>query len=91
MLTSKILTEIIENHSEFSGCPNSSNNFFQIDLDKLRNYLWYCYEKQLCWRWVCSGCKHIPKSFDLLKIWAKMPPKAAWLQKIATKVWRKTH
>jgi len=25
LLTSKIITEIIENHSEFSGCPNSCN------------------------------------------------------------------
>ena len=31
--------------------------------------VWYCYEKQWCWRW---GCKCTPKSFaDLLKIWAK--------------------
>jgi len=27
MLTSKIITEIIENHSEFSGCANSCNKF----------------------------------------------------------------
>jgi len=27
MLTSKIITEIIENHSELSGCPNSCNKF----------------------------------------------------------------
>jgi len=27
MLTSKILTEIIENYSELSGCPNSCNKF----------------------------------------------------------------
>jgi len=27
MLTSKITTEIIENHSEFSGCRNSYNKF----------------------------------------------------------------
>jgi len=31
----------------------------------------YCYEKQWCWRWGCRGCKCTPKSFDLLKIWAK--------------------
>jgi len=33
MLISKIPTEIIENHSEFSGCPNSCNKLLQIDLD----------------------------------------------------------
>jgi len=27
MLTSKIMTEIIENHSEFSGCPSSCSKF----------------------------------------------------------------
>jgi len=27
MLTSKIITEFIENHTEFSGCRNSSNKF----------------------------------------------------------------
>jgi len=27
MLTSKIITEMIENHSELSGCPNSCNKF----------------------------------------------------------------
>jgi len=69
---------------------------FQVDLDKLRNYLWYCYEKQ--WWWGCRGCKQIPKSFDLLEIWAtslkirvKMTPNIAWLQKIAPKFCRKTH
>jgi len=34
MLTLKIITETIENHSEFSGCANSAINFFQVDLDK---------------------------------------------------------
>jgi len=29
MLTSKIVTEIIENYSEFSGSPNSYNEFHQ--------------------------------------------------------------
>ena len=38
----------------------------QVDLDKLQNYLRYCYEQQWCWIW---RCKRIPKSFDLLKIW----------------------
>jgi len=27
MLTSKIITEIIENHSEFSGCRDSCNKY----------------------------------------------------------------
>jgi len=30
MLTSKITTEIIENHPEFSGCMNSCNKFVTI-------------------------------------------------------------
>jgi len=25
--------QITENHSEFSGCPNSCNKFIQVDLD----------------------------------------------------------
>jgi len=68
---------------------------FHVDLDKLRNYLWYWYEKQWCWGW---ECKCIPKSFNLLKIWAtslkirvKMAPNIVWLQKMAPKVCRKTH
>ena len=32
MLTSKIITEIIENHSSFSRCPNSCNNFISSRL-----------------------------------------------------------
>jgi len=27
MLTSKIITEIIENHPKYYGCPNSCNRF----------------------------------------------------------------
>jgi len=45
MLTSKIITEIIEKHSEFSVWVNSCNKLFKVDLDKSRNYLWYCYQK----------------------------------------------
>jgi len=67
---------------------------FQVDLDKLQNDLWYCYEKQSWWRW----CKHTPQNFVLLKIWAtslnicaKMTPNVAWLQKLVPKVCRKTH
>ena len=63
---------------------------FQVDCDKLRNYLWCCYEKQWCCRW---GCKHTHKSFDLLKIWptslkigAKMAPNVAWLQKMTPNI-----
>jgi len=39
MLTSKTITEIIENHSEFCGYPKAVINWFQVDLAKLRNYL----------------------------------------------------
>ena len=45
MLTSKIITEIIENNSEFSVWANSYNKLFKVDLDKPWNYLWYCYQK----------------------------------------------
>ena len=30
MLTSKIITEIIENHSEFFGCSKSCNDYVSI-------------------------------------------------------------
>ena len=79
----------------FLGARKAAVNLFQVDLDKLRNYLWYCYEQQWCWRW---GCKRTHKSFELLKIWAtslkigvKIAPKVAWLQKMAPKVCRKTN
>jgi len=42
MLTSKIIPEIIENHSEVSGFANNCNKF---DLGKLWNYAWYFYKK----------------------------------------------
>jgi len=32
MLTSRIITEIIENHSEFSGARIAAINLFQVDL-----------------------------------------------------------
>jgi len=43
MLTNK--AEIIETHSEFSGCPNNCINLFQVNLHKPWNYLGHCYEK----------------------------------------------
>ena len=68
-------------------------NMFQADVDKWWNYLYYYYEKQWRWNWGCIGCKRIPKSFDLLKIWAKalkilvkVVPKVVWLHKLAPKV-----
>jgi len=33
-LTSKLMTKIIENHSEFSGCRIAAIDLFQVDLDK---------------------------------------------------------
>jgi len=39
----------------FLGAGKAAINLFQVDLDKLRNYLWYCYEKQWCWRWWCAA------------------------------------
>jgi len=44
MLTSKIIAEIIENHSQFLGARIAATNLFQVDLDKPYNYLWLCYE-----------------------------------------------
>jgi len=80
----------------FLGARKAATTMFQVDLNKLRNYLWYCYEKQ--WWWGCRWCKHTRKSFDLMKIWAtslnirvKMTPNVAWLQNMAPKVCRKTH
>jgi len=32
MLTSKIVTESVENHYQCCGCVNSCNKFFQLDL-----------------------------------------------------------
>jgi len=34
MLTSKIIPEITENHTEDCGCTESCNKFVQFDLDK---------------------------------------------------------
>jgi len=69
---------------------------FQFDLDILRNYLRYCYEKQWCLLEV--GVKDTLKSFDLLKIWetslkirVKMAPNLVLLQNMAPKVCRKSH
>jgi len=45
MLTSKIITKILENNSEFSVWWNSCNKLFKIYLDKPWNGLWYCYQK----------------------------------------------
>jgi len=45
MLTSKIITEIIENHFEFSGCANSCKFLFQFNPDKQCNYLRCCCDK----------------------------------------------
>jgi len=45
MFTSKIITEIIENLSEFSVWANSYNKLFKVDLHKPWNLLWYCYPK----------------------------------------------
>jgi len=37
MLTSKIITEIIQN-SELSACPKAAMNLIPVDLDKPSNY-----------------------------------------------------
>jgi len=47
---------------------------FQVDLETMELPMILLYEKQWCWRWRCKGCKHTPKSFDLLKIWAGIIP-----------------
>ena len=44
MLSSKILTEIIEKHSDFSGYVKKCNTFFEFDLITPWNYLWHLYE-----------------------------------------------
>jgi len=45
MLTSKVIIEIIEKHSEFPVLANICNKLFKVDLDKPWNCLWYCYQK----------------------------------------------
>ena len=40
ILPSKIITEILENHSEFLGARIAAKNMFQVDLDKL----WITYD-----------------------------------------------
>ena len=44
MLSSTIITDVIESHSEFSGCANNCNQFI---WSQPLIYLWYCYEKAL--------------------------------------------
>jgi len=39
MLTSKLITEIMETHSDFHVRASSFNKFFQVDRDKSWNYL----------------------------------------------------
>ena len=86
MLTSKIITEIIENHSEFSGCSKSCNHYVSS-----RSWSTTKSPMILLWKAVVVGVQAHPKSFDLLKICAEMTPNVAWLQKMAPKVFRKTH
>jgi len=47
MLTSKIITERVENPSECCGCVNSCNKFVSTRSCQPRNWnsLWYCDEK----------------------------------------------
>jgi len=86
MLTSKIVTEILENHSEFSGCSKICN-CFKLIL-KLWNYLWYCYMKSSgVGGGGARGASTLPKALicwksglaSSLKIWVKTAPNVAWL------------
>jgi len=45
LLTSKIITEIIENHYQFSGWRVAAIKLFHVDLDKPWNYLRCCHKK----------------------------------------------
>ena len=45
MLATKIITEIIEKRSEFSGCTNVAIIFFQVDFDETWNFLEDTYKK----------------------------------------------
>jgi len=97
MLTAKIITKFIENHSEFSGGPNSCNKF-------VSSQSWYTMKLRviLLWKEVVlevgvKGCKCTPENFDFLKVWAKalkirvsMAPSVVWLQRMAPKVSKKT-
>jgi len=48
-------------------------NLFQVDLGKPWNYLWYCYEKQRCWKRGCRGCKRTPPKFWFAENLGKSP------------------
>jgi len=45
----------------FLGAGIATINLFQVHLDKAWYYLWYCYEKQWCWRWECRVASVPPK------------------------------
>ena len=72
MLTSKTITEFIENHSNFSWYPNTCNKF-------VSSQSWYTMKLPmiLLWKVVVSevevrGVQVHPKSFDLLKSWENL-------------------
>jgi len=82
----------------FLGAGIAAINLFLVDLDQPWNPQWYCYEKQLCWRWGCRGCKRTGNRLDLLIFWTKalkirvkMVPNVVWLQTMVPKVCIKTH
>ena len=68
MLTSKITTKFVENHSEFSGCPNSCNKFVSSQSSYAMNW-----PIMLLWKAAVLevGVRAPPQKFDLLKIWAQ--------------------
>ena len=93
MLTPKIITEIIENHSEFSGCSKSCNDYVSSRSWKTtKSYM------ILLWETVVLVGGGDQAFFYLLKIWStslkirvEMAPNLAWLQKMAPEVCRKSH
>ena len=63
-------------YSGFSGFRIAAINLFQVDLDKPLNYLWYCYEKQWCWRWECKQwCWRSHQKRSSWSLWEKLPKK----------------
>ena len=60
-------------YSGFSGFRIAAINLFQVDLDKPLNYLWYCYEKQWCWRWECKQwCWRSHQKRSSWSLWEKI-------------------
>jgi len=92
-LTSKIITEIIENHSEFLSTGIAAINLFQVGLDKPWIYL--LYDTVMKSSGVGGGDAGVKSEHqNVLICWKsgqnpwQMAPNVAWLRKMAPQVCR---